>query len=142
TKPTFALRAQVINAVKEGQFYLRADQIEQDESGRMRGITIYDVSDGTRRRSIYAANGKLSFAANKRDLIMTLYDGMMLSAPTAKPEQLSRIYYKQDVLKVHDVANSIDIANPDSTSKGEREMTVCEMQHELEIKHQNYRRAY
>lgn len=142
TKPTFALRPQVINAVKEGQLYLRADQIEQDESGRMRGVTIYDVSNGAQRRSIYADSGKLSFAGNRRDLNLNLFDGMMMSAPTDKPAQLSRIYYRQDVMKVRDVANSIDVGNADSTQKGEREMTVCEMQHELEIKHQNFRRAY
>ena len=65
TKPTFALKPQIINAVKEGQLYLSADQIDQDESGRMTGVTIFDVSDGARRRSIYADSGKLSFAVEQ-----------------------------------------------------------------------------
>src|SRR5579884_61009 len=45
TKPSFALKEQVINTVKEGQLYLRAGYIDRDQSGRMRDITIYDVSD-------------------------------------------------------------------------------------------------
>jgi lipopolysaccharide export system permease protein len=142
TKPTFALKPQIINAVKEGQLYLSADQIHQDESGRMTGVTIFDVSDGSRRRSIYADSGKLSFAANKRDLIVHLYKGMMMSAPTDKPTQLSRIYYQEDIQKVRDVANSIDIANADTTQKGEREMTVCEMQAQFEQKDRVLQRAY
>jgi lipopolysaccharide export system permease protein len=142
TKPTFALKPQIINAVKEGQLYLSADQIDQDESGRMTGVTIFDVSDGSRRRSIYADSGKLSFASNKRDLIVHLYKGMMMSAPTDKPTQLSRIYYQQDIQKVRDVANSIDIGNADTTSKGEREMTVCEMQKQFELKDRALQRAY
>jgi lipopolysaccharide export system permease protein len=142
TKPTFALKPQIINAVKEGQLYLSADQINQDESGRMMGVTIFDVSDGSRRRSIYADSGKLSFAANKRDLIVHLYRGMMMSAPTDKPTQLTRIYYQQDIQKVRDVANSIDIGNADTTQKGEREMTVCEMQKQFEMKDRVLQRAY
>ncbi|HEX4351527.1 MAG TPA: LptF/LptG family permease, partial [Polyangiales bacterium] len=142
TKPTFALKPQIINAVKEGQLYLSADQINQDESGRMMGVTIFDVSDGARRRSIYADSGKLSFASNKRDLIVHLYKGMMMSAPTDKPTQLSRIYYQQDIQKVRDVANSIDVGNADTTQKGEREMTVCEMQTQFALKDRVLKRAY
>lgn len=141
TKPTFALKPQIINAVKEGQLYLSADQIDQDESGRLKGVTIFDVSDGTRRRSIYADSGKLSFASNKRDLVVHLYNGMMMSVPTDKPTQLSRIYYQQDIQKVRDVANSIDVGNADTTQKGEREMTVCEMQNQFEMKDRTLQRA-
>jgi lipopolysaccharide export system permease protein len=134
TKPTFALRPQVINVVKESQLYLRADQILQDETGRMRGITIYDVSDAQRRRSIYADSGTLAFAANKRDLILSLYDGMMLSVPSDKPQELSRIYYRREQYKIRDVANSFQSIDADTASKGEREMTVCEMQAALEAR--------
>jgi lipopolysaccharide export system permease protein len=142
TKPTFALKPQVINPVKEGQLYLRAEQIDQDESGRMRGVTIFDVSDMQRRRSIYADSGTLSFARNKRDLILHLYSGMMMAAPTAKLGQIERIYYREDQLKVRDVANSFQSINADTSSKGEREMTVCEMQDEYERRHLAAERAY
>jgi lipopolysaccharide export system permease protein len=142
TKPTFALKPQVINPVKEGQLYLRADQIDQEESGRLRGVTIFDVSDAQRRRSIYADSGRLSFATNKKDLVVRLYQGMMMSAPTDKPGQLSRIYYKQNIQKVKDVANSIEMINADSSQKGEREMTVCEMQKEYEARERQLTRAY
>jgi len=142
TKPTFALKPQVINAVKESQLYLRADQISQDESGRMRGVTIYDVSEPARRRSIYADSGTLVFAANKKDLVLHLYRGMMMTAPSQQHGQLERIYYNQDELKVRDVANSFQSINADTASKGEREMTVCEMQMELELRHLAFQRAY
>ncbi len=142
TKPTFALKPQVINAVKEGQLYLRSDQIDQEASGRLRGVTIFDVSDAARRRSIYADSGLLSFATNKRDLVVHLYHGMMMSAPTDKPGQLSRIYYRENIQKVREVANSLDVANADSTSKGEREMTVCEMQKEFVTRDLQMQRAY
>src|ERR1051326_5596876 len=81
TKPSFALKEQVINGIKEGQLYLRAGYIDRDQSGRMRDITIYDLYDASRRRTVFADHGTLSFAANKTDLILHLYDGMMMSAP-------------------------------------------------------------
>jgi lipopolysaccharide export system permease protein len=132
TKPTFALKPQVINTVKEGQFYLRAGSIAEDRTGRMRDVTIYDVSDANRRRTIYADSGTLGFAENRRDLMMTLYDGMMLSSPSNQSEQVNRIYYKQDHLLVRDIANSFQPIDADTAMKGEREMSICEMQKEYD----------
>jgi lipopolysaccharide export system permease protein len=142
TKPTFALKEQVINTVKEGQLYLRAGYIDRDQSGRMRDVTIYDVSDTKRRRTIYADSGTLELAPNKRDLLMHLYHGMMMTVPTDQNEQLDRIYYRQDQLKVRDVANSFQSINADTAAKGEREMSVCEMQQEYEARHRAVQRAY
>ena len=132
TKPTFALKSQVINTIKEGQLYLRAGYIAMDSTGHMRDVTIYDVSDASRRRTIYADSGTLGFAQNRRDLMMTLFDGMMLSAPTNQPEQLNRIYYKQDHLLVRDIANVFTPIDADTAMKGEREMSICEMQKEYD----------
>src|SRR6185312_3944673 len=81
TKPTFALKEQVINPVKEGQLYLRAGEIDRDQSGRIRDVTIYDVANPANRRTIYADSGTLAFATNRRDLVMHLFSGMMMTSP-------------------------------------------------------------
>jgi lipopolysaccharide export system permease protein len=142
TKPTFALRPQVINTIKESQLYLRAGQIDEGSSGLLKDVTIYDVSDGGRRRTIYADSGKLTLAPNHRDLTMHLFKGMMMSAPSARTGQLSRIYYAQDILKVRDVANQFQSINADTASKGDREMSVCEMQKQYEIANASVQRAH
>ena len=142
TKPTFALKEQVINTVKEGQLYLRAGYIDRDQNGRMRDVTIYDVSDARKRRTIYADSGTLQLAPNRRDLLMHLYHGMMMSVPTNQSEQLDRIYYNEDQLKVRDVANSFQTISSDTAAKGEREMSVCEMQAEFESRNRSFQRAY
>ena len=142
TKPTFALKEQVINTVKEGQLYLRAGYIDRDQNGRMRDVTIYDVSDAKRRRTIYADSGTLELAANKRDLLMHLFHGMMMTVPTDQNRQLDRIYYRQDQLKVRDVANSFQSINADTAAKGEREMSVCEMQHQYDARNRAFQIAY
>lgn len=135
TKPTFALKPQVINTIKESQLYLSTGYIAEDQSGRLRDVIIYDVSDGAQRKTIYADSGTLAFAPNRRDLDMHLFSGMMLSAANDKPGQINRIYFKESRRKVRDVANSFDPISADSSSKGDREMSVCEMQRQYEIAH-------
>ena len=140
TKPTFALKPQVINTVKEGQLYLRAGQIDEG-SGHMHDVTIYDLTDATKRKTIYADSGILSFAQNRKDLSMHLFKGLMLTSPNDRPGQLNRVYYHEDVLKVRDVANEFKSIDADTSSKGDREMSVCEMQKGYEGAHASVRRA-
>ena len=135
TKPTFALKEQVINSVKEGQLYLRAGEIDRDQSGRIRDVTIYDVANPANRRTIYADSGTLAFATNRRDLVMHLFSGMMMTSPANRPSQLQRVYFTQDELKVRDVANSFQNIDADTASKGEREMSICEMQQEYAVRY-------
>jgi lipopolysaccharide export system permease protein len=130
TKPTFALREQVINTVKEGQLYLRAGSIDEGTS-RMKDVVIWDLSNPVRRRTIQAASGNLTLARNRKDLDLTLFDGVMLEVPNAKPNELTRLFYRRDRLRVKNVFNSYEASSTGSFSKGDREMSVCEMQREL-----------
>ena len=130
TKPTFALREQVINTVKEGQLYLKAGDIDEATSD-MRDVVIYDLSDPLRRRTIYAESGKLQLAANRKDLEMTLYNGMMLEVPNKNPDELTRLFYTWDRLRVENVFSSYQETQAGTISKGDREMSVCEMEREL-----------
>lgn len=127
TKPTFALREQVMNTVKEGQLYLRAGQIDEGTS-KMKEVVIYDLADPTRRRTIYADSGRLALAPNRRDLDMTLFDGEMLTVPNKKPQELTRLFFEKDRLRVKQVFNSYQESTGGAASKSDREMSVCEMQ--------------
>jgi len=128
TKPTFALREQVLNTVKEGQLYLRAGHLDEGSS-RMRDVTIYDVANPVNRRTITADSGKIELAPNQRDLHLTLYHGLMETVPTDKPGQLTRLYYMRQLMRVVGVASQFqETGNADTVSKGDREMSVCEMQ--------------
>jgi lipopolysaccharide export system permease protein len=128
-KPTFALREQVINEVAPGKLFLRANKLDEF-SNRMQDVTIYDIGDPLRRRTIYADSGNLAFAPNNIDLQLTLYHGHMLEVPRDKPLQLQRLYYDVDFVRVDDVANQLDLTRHD-TFKSDREMSVCELQNEV-----------
>lgn len=140
TKPTFALREQVINAVKEGQLYLRAAHIDERTS-RMKDVVIYDLGDPAHRRTIYADSGFLALAPNRRDLDMTLYHGSMHELPNNKPGQMSRMFYRRNRLRVKNVLNSYQESQNQNVSKGDREMSVCEMQRMLARADLNMRMA-
>ena len=127
TKPTFALREQVINPVKEGQLYLRAADIDEGSS-RMKDVIIYDLSDPLRRRTIYADSGDLAMASNRRDLELMLFDGVMMTVPNKSPTELTRMFFKRDRLRVKGVLNEYQESQGGSVSRSDREMSICEMQ--------------
>src|SRR4030095_4113212 len=96
----------------------------------MTDVTIYDLSDVMRRRTIYADSGKLAFAPNGQDLILTLYHGSTLEAPRAEPQRLQRASFDRNYVRVEGVANQLQVTRSDSY-KSDREMTVCELQNEV-----------
>ena len=130
-KPTFALREQVINEVSAGKLFLRAGHIDEG-SNRMREVTIYDLSNPTSRRTIYADSGDMGFTANQRDLQMTLYSGHMQELPKGQPGQLQRLFYEVNTIRVRDVGNTFSRDSGGDQLKSDREMSVCEMQAEVD----------
>ena len=127
-KPTFALKSQTLNEVAPGRLLLRADYVDQATSW-LRVVTIYDLSDPVRRRTIFADSGKMELVGN--DLLLTLYDGHMQEVPKNEVTQLQRLFYDIDRVRVRNVANSLNRSDSTNTYKGDREMSVCEMQKEF-----------
>ena len=125
-KPTFGLREQVINEVSPGKLYLRAGHLDE-ASNMMREVTIYDMADPTRRRTIYADSGNMRMSKSMTDLELTLYNGNMQDVPTVNPDELQRLYFNVDLVRVRGVGNQFQKTTSDSY-KSDREMTVCEMQ--------------
>jgi lipopolysaccharide export system permease protein len=125
-KPTFGLREQVINEVSPGKFYLRAGHLDE-ATNLMREVTIYDMGDPTRRRTIYADSGNMDMSKNLADLELILYHGNMQDVPTANPDELQRLYFDSTRIRVRGVGNQFQKSTADSY-KSDREMTVCEMQ--------------
>jgi lipopolysaccharide export system permease protein len=90
-KPTFALREQVINEVSPGKLSLRAGHLDE-ATNKMREVTIYDLGDPVRRRTIHADSGTLAMASDRRSLQLVLYDGFIQELPRNEPGQLQRIF--------------------------------------------------
>lgn len=127
-KPTFALKEQIINQVADRSVYLKAMRLSPDN--RMTDVTIYDLTDVMRRRTIYADSGVLAFAANGRDLILTLYAGSTLEVPRTEPQRVQRADFAVNYVRVEGVANQLEMTQRDDY-KSDREMSVCELQNDV-----------
>jgi lipopolysaccharide export system permease protein len=139
TKPTFALREQVINPVSPGKLYVRANKIDR-ATNRMREITIYDLGDPSRGRTIFAQSGTLGFSANRQDLVMTLFDGNMQEVSSADPGQLQRLFFTRNRMLVKGIGSKFE-SSTDVDYKGPREKTICEMQQDYAMSETSAQRA-
>jgi lipopolysaccharide export system permease protein len=126
TKPTFALREQSINEVSPGQLYLRAGHIDES-TNRLREVTIYDLSDPQRRRTIHADSGFMNLTGSGSDLELTLHSGYSQEVPRANSTEMQRLYFQTDLIRMRDVASSFS-RSEDKGYKSDREMSICEMQ--------------
>jgi lipopolysaccharide export system permease protein len=140
TKPTLLLKQQVINAIQEGKFYLKAGKIDQS-TGKMREVVIYDLADPSRRRTIYADSGSISLASNGRDMEMELHHGQMQLVETERPGQLDRLFYRHDLITIRDVAKDFEKSKSTMENRGDRELGVCAMQKRLRIANASYLEA-
>ncbi len=131
-KPTLALSEQVINEIVRGQLYLRAARIEPI-SNQMRDVTIYDLADRERRRTIRADSGLLSFSRTGEDLILTLYDGNTVEVASDAPQRLQRSFFKQDLFAVRGIATRLEREDPRPVWKSDRELTICELQQRVQL---------
>ena len=59
----------------------------------MREVTIYDMADPTRRRTIYADSGNMRMTNGMSDLELTLYSGNTQDVPVSNQDELQRLYF-------------------------------------------------
>jgi lipopolysaccharide export system permease protein len=124
-KPTFELREQVINEVPPSQYFLRASRIDA-ATGRMRGITIYDVGGEASRRVIYADSGSMAYAEGQTDLNLRLYDGSIHQYRPSEPARFQLTYFSVNDIRVKNVYDQLE-RNTSESIRGDREMSTCEM---------------
>lgn len=126
TKPSFTLKEQVINEVVPGQFFLRAARIDQ-ATNRLRDVTIYDLGDADRRRIITADSGHMAYTPGQTDLYLTLRDGDIQEVRRGEDAQFNRTFFQTNRVRVKGVSNQL-VRTEEDTYRGDREMTICEMQ--------------
>ena len=123
TRPTFALREQVLNEVTS-QLVVRASRVYPERSV-MEDVTIYDLSQGA-PRTVRADSGHL--AQQGVDLVMTLYHGDIQQVGENKPGELQRIFFNTQLYRVRDIAKEFSQSENSGNFKSDREMSICELQ--------------
>ena len=124
-KPTFRLEEQVINEMRPSQYSLRASRIESF-SGRLRDVTIYDLSLPTARRIIYADSGLMALDESNTDVQLLLFDGVAHEYRADEEGVVRVTQFDRNVVRARNVTNEL-VLNETEFERGDREMTTCEM---------------
>ncbi len=136
-RPAFQMREQAINAL--GQYYIRASRVFPG-SGRMSDVQIFDHSAYDGRRVIYADSGLMTFNETGVDLILQLFNGKVHDYKTTEISQLQVTRFGHNTIRIKAVQNLFerDTAN---FSRGDREMTTCEMMDQVTASRRRASRA-
>jgi lipopolysaccharide export system permease protein len=124
-KAAFGLREQVINEVPPSKYFIRASRIDA-ATGRLKGVTIYDVGGEASRRIIYADSGSMAYAEGQTDLSLRLYDGSIHQYRPAEPTRFQLTYFTVNDIRVKNVYDELR-RNTSESIRGDREMSTCEM---------------
>ncbi|MDH4130267.1 MAG: LptF/LptG family permease [Gemmatimonadota bacterium] len=124
-KPTLELREQVINEIPPSGLFLRSSRIDAT-SGRLRSVTIYDMSGSDARRVIYADSGVMGFTPSGEDLQLRLYDGSIHAFRQSDQALVQVTDFRANTILVREVSNRLDL-DTDEGVRGDREMSTCEM---------------
>jgi lipopolysaccharide export system permease protein len=124
-KAAFGLREQVINEVPPSKYFIRASRIDA-ATGRLRGVTIYDVGGEASRRIIYADSGSMAYAEGQTDLSLRLFNGSIHQYRPAEPTRFQLTYFSVNDIRVKNVYDELQ-RNTSESIRGDREMSTCEM---------------
>ncbi len=124
-RPTLNLREQALNEVPPSNLFLRAGRIDPAD-GRLRDVTLYDMSGTQGRQVIYADSGQMGFEPNLKDLYLTLHSGSILQFKSSDAGLMQLTYFTVNTIRVRNVGSTLE-RSFDDTPKGDREMTTCEM---------------
>ncbi|HEX9892651.1 MAG TPA: LptF/LptG family permease [Gemmatimonadales bacterium] len=138
-RPTLTMREQAVNQLPPTEYFIRAGTIEPG-TGRMRDVTIYDLTLPNARRIIYADSGAMMFEENARNLRLRLFRG---EVHEYRPEEEGTVRVTQfdvNTIRARDVANVLE-RSTEMAERGDRELSVCQMIDRRELSQEQAARA-
>ncbi len=124
--PTFELREEVINEVHTAdntRYFLRARAIDQ-ATNRLTEVTIYDLTRSGETRTIVADRGEMAFTPDRRDLYLTLEDGVAYETVEARPGAFQRLYFDTQIIPFRGVGAEME-RRVGGGSRSNREMPIA-----------------
>lgn len=124
--PTFSLREQVLNRIQSQQsgevVYLRAATIDNATS-TLGDVWILPASNMLRRRVTYADSAHMALNADRTDLYLTLYDGVVYETDYDRPGAFQAVDFTKQVVPFRGIGNAME-RNMSASQRGDREMTI------------------
>jgi lipopolysaccharide export system permease protein len=131
--PTLQLTEQVVNPIRtedyRTRYFIRAARID-DESQRMWDVTIYDLSDARKMRTIYADSGRIAMNRAQTDMMITLHSGVVVDVSEESQQELNRIFFQQQLVELKGVGTQLTRSQSDSRT--DREMSIAMLQAEID----------
>ncbi|MES2305498.1 MAG: LptF/LptG family permease [Gemmatimonadota bacterium] len=124
--PTLALRPALLNPLGNTSYILRAATID-GSTGRMTGVTIYDLSSYEGRKVLHADSGRMAESPNGTDLLLTLRRGEQLDIKSADPGRIEVTRFLENRITIRGVANELQRSDDRSNERGDREMSGCQL---------------
>jgi lipopolysaccharide export system permease protein len=130
--PTVALEPQTINKLSaqtnsQQTYYLRAARIDP-ATNKLFDVSIYDVSNPSTIRSIFADSGVAQFNITRTDMVLTLWHGHMREVPLQDPKTFRRMAFDQQRFGIPGIGTSFNLGNQNESYRGDREMTIGMLQ--------------
>lgn len=129
TSPLLLLQPQIINSVSTGDgaqhYYIQASEIDQ-AANRLYDVAIFDVSNPTRTRTIYADSGSMLVSGDGQDFMLTLFDGTMRELRGSEPESFQRMAFEQQILRMAGVRQTLE-RTEESARRTDRDMPASMM---------------
>jgi lipopolysaccharide export system permease protein len=128
--PTFELREQLVNEIASTdgstRVFLKASSIDP-VTNEMQDVTIHDLSEHDRLRTIYANHGTMAFNAERTDLYLTLYDGEVREVAENRRGSFNRLFFAEQIVPLRGISNALERRN-DITRRSDREMSIQMLQ--------------
>jgi lipopolysaccharide export system permease protein len=125
--PTLELREQIVNELRPGGgsdlYFLTADRIDHDNA-TLSNVAIFDTNDPMRQRTTYAARGEMAFNAERTDLYLTLYDGVMHESQSDRDGGFQRLYFHEQIVPLKGVGNELT-RSLGGSDRSDREMSIA-----------------
>lgn len=122
--PTLQLEERAINPISSGDYrssyYLQAARIDPVTS-ELLDVVIWDLSDPSQVRTIYADSGRMAFNREQTDLFLSLFDGHIHEVQDDEPDRFQRVFFERQVIRMRGVGNMLE-RSAGETHRGEREM--------------------
>jgi lipopolysaccharide export system permease protein len=130
--PTVALEPQTINKLSaqsnsQQTYYLRAARIDP-ATNKLFDVSIFDVSNPSTIRSIFADSGVAQFNLTRTDMVLTLWHGHMREVPLQDPKTFRRMAFEQQRFGIPGIGTSFNLGNQNESYRGDREMTIGMLQ--------------
>jgi lipopolysaccharide export system permease protein len=127
-KPTLELAEQAINPIPPSNLFLRAGRVDAN-SGRLRDVAIYDLGQPDSRRIIYADSGQIGYTEDGVDVRLRLWHGSIHETKAAEPALFQVTDFTVNTIRIREVGNELSRRTDEEVgqSRGEREMSTCEL---------------